>query len=802
MMNDLRLAIRGLARRPSSTLLAILALALGIGANAAILSFVEGIVLKPLPYENPDRLIQLRQTSGMRTTSLGAVSPRDLEDFRALNDIFAGLAGTERDGKNVSFAGSPERLVGLAIDSSYFNVLGVTPAIGRAFATAENETGNDTVVILSDRLFARRWNRDPQILERSVLMNGRAHRIVGVMPAGFRTPDDLAAIGQIDYFVPQVIEPSVRVNRGEHILDVIGRLQPGVTIAQANAALDHTSARIAASDPSTSQNVKAIVGPLQEFVSGSLPTPMILLFCASALIFFIAAVNVASLLAARAVEESREVAVRVALGASKGRVVRESMVRSLLLAFAGCALGLLTAFALKSALLSIAPPRTPRLEEISIDAGVVGGAMLLSVAGAALFGLMPAFLVSRAQATSALRSGGRAGSPSGLTRGRAALVTLEIALAVLPLVGATLMIRSLAALRGVDLGFETDQVLVANLPLPEGRYATGDARFAFFESVAERARALPGVEAVGFANRFPMRGGWGSGIQFDGEGQDTFHDVGFQAVGGDYFKALGIPLQRGRALGSRDVKGAPPVAVVNQRFVTSFLKGDPIGQRLRRGADRPWISIVGVVADIRRDGKTGEVEPQAYLSAAQTDLYPVRLADIALRSRVDPSGLIRPLQDVVWSVDAEQPLMNVRTLSETVDTALSLRRFQTLLLAMFAGLALLLALIGVYGVVTTTVARRTQEIGIRMALGARAGAIARMVVSQSMRPALVGMTVGIGASVFAVRAMSSLVFGVNVLDPGTFAAVPAVLLAAVAAASLIPAMRASKVEPSTALRDE
>ena len=264
MWNDLRLAIRGLARRPSSTLLAILALALGIGANAAILSFVEGIVLKPLPYENSERLIQLRQTYGMRTTSLGAVSPRDLQDFRALSDIFVGLAGSERDGKNVSFTGSPERLVGLAVDADYFNVLGVAPTMGRAFRPEESEAGNAAVVILSDRLFARRWNRDPQILERSVIMNGRAHRIVGVMPASFRTPDDLAATGQIEYFVPQVIEASMRINRGEHILDVIGRLQPGVSVEQANAALDHTSARIAASDPSTNQKVRAIAAPLQE----------------------------------------------------------------------------------------------------------------------------------------------------------------------------------------------------------------------------------------------------------------------------------------------------------------------------------------------------------------------------------------------------------------------------------------------------------------------------------------------------------------------------------------------------------
>jgi putative ABC transport system permease protein len=802
MLNDLRLALRSLRRRPGSTALAMTALALGIGANAAIFSFVDGIVLRPLPYPASDRLVDLAQTEGLRSTSRGAVSPRDLEDFKALGRIFAGLAGSARDGRNVSFAGSPERLTGLVVESSYFDVLGIHPRLGRAFVANENEEGSDGVVILSHRLFERRFDQDQNILTRSLRMDGRSYRIVGVMPRDFRTPEDLQAFGPIDYFIPGVLPAEVRRNRGEHILDVIGRLQPGVTVDEANAALAEVSARIAKSEPDTNREVRATVRSARDVIAGPLKTPMFLLFGASALIFLIAAVNVASLLAARAVEEGREVAVRVALGASRGRVVRESLTRSVLLAGGGCGLGLLVATGLRALLVAIAPARTPRIEEIAINGFVIAVASLLSLIGAALFGVLPALAVSRAQGVEALRAGSRGSAGRSNRRGRFVLVALEIGLAVLPLIGATLLIRSLASLRGVDLGFLTERVLVANLPLPDRRYQDGDARLSFFESLAERARALPGVEAVGFANRFPMRGGWTSGIVFEGEAREASHDVAFQAVGGDYFQALGISLLRGRRFEAPDRKGAPGVAVVNERFVRALLKGDPLGQRFRRGPDRPWITIVGVVRDIRRDGKDADIESQAYLTATQTDLYPVRLADFAIRTSADPAALVKPLQAAVWAIDAEQPLMNVRTLSETVEGALAPRRFQTLLLALFAGLALVLALIGVYGVVGATVAQRTQEIGVRMALGAHASSIARMVVRQSLGPALAGVALGLAAALGLARAMSSLVFGIPAVDPATFAAAPLGLLVAVALASLAPAWRAARIEPTAALRDE
>jgi predicted permease len=802
IINDLRLALRSLRRRPGSTALALSALALGIGANAAIFSFVDGIVLKPLPYPDADRLVAVAQSEGPRSTSLGAVSPRDLEDLKALGGIFAGLAGSARDGRNVSFSGSPERLSGLAIAPEYFDVLGVRPTLGRAFAAEEDEEGHDAVVILSHRLFERRFDSDAAVLTRSLLMDGRPYRIVGVMPKDFRTPEDLRAQGPIEYFIPGVVPADMRQNRGEHILDVIGRLQPGVTLGQANAAMAEVAARVARSEASKEPMARAEARFAQEVIAGPLKTPMFLLFAGSGLIFLIASVNVASLLAARAAEESRDVAVRVALGASQGRVVRESLVRSLLLAGAGCLIGLGVAHALRAILVASAPARTPRLEDIAIDGSAIALASVLSILGAGLFGVLPALTVSRARAGDALRTGSRALPGPFHRRGRAALVAMEIGLAVIPLIGATLLLRSLASLRGVDLGFETEHVLVASLPLPDRRYPDAEARFAFFDALSERVRGLPGVEAVGFANRFPLRGGWTSGIFLDRDSVDTPRDVAFQAVGGDYFQALGISLLRGRRFASSDVGDSPAVAVVNERFVRSLLKGDPLGQRFRRGPDRPWITIVGVVSDIRREGKNADIEPQAYLAAAQTGVYPVRLSDFAIRTSADPSALVKPLQAAVWSIDAEQPLMNVRTLSDTIEGSLSPRRFQTLLLSLFAGLALLLAVIGVYGVVSTTVAQRTQEIGVRMALGARASAITRMVVTQSLGPALAGGAAGLAAASFMARAMAGLVFGIPALDPATFTAAPLVLLLAVVLASLVPARRAARVEPTTALRDE
>jgi len=623
------------------------------------------------------------------------------------------------------------------------------------------------------------------------------------MPRDFRTPEELSAVLQVDYFVPEVVPDDMRDNRSEHILSVIGRLRPGVSVEQANVALAETMARIARAEPETKREVRAFVRSGQEVLSGSLQTPMMLLLGASALIFLIASVNVASLLAARAVEESRDVAVRIALGASRGRVVRESLARSLVLAAAGCVAGLLLALALESMLLASAPARTPRLSDIGIDLRVIGVASLLSLAGAVVFGLLPALLVSRSRATEALRAAPRGAVGRKGRLGRGALVALEVGLAVLPLVGATLLVRSFAELRGVDLGFETERVLVANLPLPAERYSTGEARFAFFEALTERARAIPGVEAVGFANRFPLRGGWESGIDFDGDTSGADHSAAFQAIGGDYFRALGVSLRRGRAFGPSDGKGAPGAAVVNEAFVRRFLasRPDPIGQRFRRGPDRPWITVVGVVSDLRREGLTGALDPQVYLAAAQTDLYPVRLADLALRVAGDPSGVIKPLQGAVWSIDPEQPLANVRTLAETIDSSLSARRFQTILLTLFAGLAVVLALVGVYGVVSAMVAQRTQEIGLRMALGARASQVTRMIVGESLVPSVLGLVAGMIGAVAMARAMSSLIFGISAIDPMTFAVAPVALVVAVALASLNPALRAARVEPTTALRD-
>lgn len=804
MLQDLQIAVRSLGRRGGSSALGVLALALGIGVNAAIFSFVEGILLRPLPFPQADRLVDLAQTEGPRSNAPGAVSPRDLDDFKALTGVFQGLAGFESDGKNVSFAGAPERMSGLLVEPSYFDVLQVHPNIGRALAKGEDTQGNDGVVVISDRIHALRFDRTTAILEKSLLMDGRSYRIVGVMPRGFRAPDELAGHQPVDYFIPGVIPDDMRHSRGEHILKVIGRLQSGVSLRQANAALAEVAARVAREESPEGGGSRGFVRSAQEVTAGSLETPMFLLLGAASLIFLIASVNVASLLAARAVEESREVAVRIALGASRTRVIRESMTRSLVLASAGCAVGLLLALALQTLLVAWAPDRTPRLEDVRIDFGVVALASVFSLFGAVLFGMVPALLVSRARATEALRSGTRGGSRHEARRGRGLLVTAEVALAVLPLVGASLLIRSYGALRGVDLGFETERVLAANLPLPQARYATPEARFDFFTKVAEQARSIPAVEAVGFANRFPLRGGWDSGIQLDGEGGDTFHSVAFQAVGGDYFRALGVPLLRGRALSALDAKGAPGVAVVNEAFLRKLLaeKADPIGQRFRRGPDRPWITIVGVVADLRRDGLTAALDPQAYLSAAQTDLYPVRLADLAVRVSGDPTTIVKPLQAAVWSIDPEQPLSSVRTLAATVDGSLAPRRFQTLLLSLFAGLALILALIGVYGVVSAIVAQRTQEIGVRMALGARAAQVARMVVGESLRPAALGLIIGLALAAALARGMTSLVFGIAPLDPATFVGAPALLLLAVALASLRPALRASRIEPTTALRDE
>jgi len=799
-MNDLRYALRSLLKKPGFTALAVGTLAVAIAVNTAIFSIVDAIMLRPLSYPAADRIVSLRESRQTRDRGRQrtTVSPANLADYAATGvfEAFAGYAGTAR---NVTGAGSPERFVGQVVTANYFTVLGVQPAVGRDFVADEDQPGRHQVVIISHELWRLRYGAQA-VLGRTIALDGEAYEIVGVMPAGFRAPAQFGARDQIQFYVPAAFPAPVLASRGDHTIRAVGRLRSDVRLEQASAAVARVAAEIARTYPQAA-GVQAALVPLQTEIVGELRTPLRVLLGAVGFVLLIACANVANLLLMRGVGRHREIAIRAALGASRLRIVRESLTYSVVLGLAGGALGLLAGYWLQQALVALAPASTPRLESVGMDARVLAFTVAITIATSFLAGLLPAWRISAFQPVDALRKAGGGPANADVLRWRSVIAALEVAVALILLVGAGLLLRSFVLLNAVDLGFQTDKVVAMNVRLPTTRYADPQQRLAFFERLTEKVERLPGVASVGFANTFPLRGGWGGSLMVDGS--DARPDVDLQAVSPSYFRTLGIPLTRGRSLSASDRNGSMPVALVNEAFVQQLLPGgDPIGRRLRRNPSSPWVSIVGVVGSIRRDGRIGEIRPQVYLPAGQTALYPVPLADLAVRATGDPQQLLAGIQREVWAIDRDQPVANVRTLDEILDASVAQRRFQMLLITGFAIVAVLLALVGLYGVVSYAVQQRTYEIGIRMALGAGVGGVVWLVGRQVAVPVLTGIAVGLAGAFGLSRSLESLLFEIEPTDPLTFGAVAALLLVTSMAAAFVPARRATRVDPVTALRTE
>lgn len=817
LAQDFRHALRSLRKSPGFTVVAVLTLALGLGMNTAVFSMVNTVMLRGLPYREPGRLISLWEeytkqgpnqfsSSGSKVGGAGgprrtSVSVANLLDYRN-SHAFLGLAGFAYSQKNLTGDGTPERLLGEAVTANYFGLLGVEPEQGRVFLPQEDNPEANPVVLLTHDFCLRRLGGDTGVLGRTLMFDGRPHTIIGVLPRSFQPLGQFGQPDPVEFFVPAAYTRDLLVGHGDHEVNVLGRLRPEVTVRAAQSELDAISAGLAQRFPDSNTGIRAVIAPLRDDLIRSVTNSLQALLGASALIVLITCVNVANLLLVRAIARRHQTSVRFALGASRLRIVRQFLVESLLVAAAGCAAGIALGVVLMRLLVHAAPRNIPRLDSVAMDWRVFGVATAIATLTGIVFGMIPAWQASRTKPAESLKSSERNSVGKSQVRWRSALTVAEVALSMILLVGAGLMLKDFVEVLGVDLGFRPDRVLAMSIPLPALRYRSADDRLRFFQQLEERVRSLPGVRSAAFANRFPLRGGWGTGIVVD-DGNPNNRDADSQAVSPGYFETLGIPLLQGRLLVAADQAGQPYAAVVNQAFVREFFfTVNPIGRRLRRGSKAPWVTIVGVVNDIRREGKTAQILPQVYLSAAQTDIYPVSLADFAVRTAGDPHQLINPIQQQVWALDKDQPVTNVRTMDEIISRSVAERRFRTLLLLLFALVAVGLAMIGIFGVLSYSVSQRTSELGLRIALGARPASILALVMKQAGGLIAAGVVTGLAGAYALTRYLESLLFNVKPSDWLSYAAAVVLLSAVSAAASLIPARRGARVDPIVALRHE
>jgi putative ABC transport system permease protein len=815
LAQDVRMGARTLRKSPGFAAVAVLTLAIGVGMNTAVFSVVNAVMIRSLPYPEPERLVSLWEevtrpdtafsssgtvvggkTNARRTT----VSMANLVDYRAQCPAFSGLAAYDASQMNLTGTAEPERLPGESVTWNFFSVLGVTPEQGRDFLAEEEGAGARAVVMVTHDFWQRRLGGDTGAIGRTLMLDGRPYEVIGVLPAGFESPAQLAIPNRIQYYVPAAYPKELLEQRGDHEVNVVGRLRRGATMETARAQLEVVNAGLARQFPRTNKDFRAVTAPLGDDVVRNVKDSLAALLGASGLIVLITCVNVANLLMVRAVGRRHEASVRLALGASRFRVARQFLAESALVALAGGAAGLLAGSGLLRVLLALAPANIPRIRSVSMDWRVFALAAAIATVTGLVFALAPALQASDAKPAESLKTTSRGSGAHSQVRWRAALTVAEIALSMVLLTGAGLLLKSFVRLMGVDLGFQPDRVLAMNVALPDLHYKTAEDRVRFFQQLEERVRGIAGVQAVGYANRLPLRGGWSTGIRLD-SAPTVEATADAQAVNPGYFEAIGIRLLHGRLPTAADRTGQPYVAVVNQAFARHYLNGgDAVGQVFSRGG--PRITIVGVVGDIRRAGLEAEIKPGIYLPAAQTGLYPVKLADFAVRTSQAPMPLVKAVQRELRGLDKDVPLTNVRTLEEIVDTSVAQRRFQTMLLGIFAATAAALAVIGIFGVISYAVKQRTGEIGIRLALGAEPSRIVRMVLRQAGTLIAGGVIIGLAGAWALTRYLESLLFGVKANDWSTFAAAAALLAAVSVPAALIPARRGARVDPTVALRSE
>ena len=805
-MQDVRYAIRLLFRAPGFTIVAALTLALGIGANTAIFSVVHGVLVKPLPYTDPDALIRIFEEAPPDTPEF-PLSPGTFIEYRNQSRAFAALAAHERS--DLQLGGErPEQLRGMRVTAGFFQLLGYRPQLGREFTRADEAKGSGNVAIISHALWQRRFQSDTGIVGKTVLLSGRPFEIVGVLPRGVQhvggTYRSYPHGESVDVWWPRELPSTpARRDRAQHYLSVVGRLSPGVTADQARDDLRRISASLAKQYPETNAAWSSHIRPLRADIIGSSETTLVALLAAAGAVLLIACLNVAGLLLGRATGRVREIGVRSALGATRIRLIRQLVVESGLLALIGGALGIAFAYGAVRALLAFAPADTPRLQMVSVDRIVLSFTLAATAATALLFGLAPAIQLARADAAPALQ-GGRAAPGGAQQRMRRALVVAEIAFAFVLVVTGGLLLRSFGSLVRLDPGFRPGGVLTAVVNLPPARYTDRAAAAAFFDRLLERVRALPGVSGAGLGSDLPWTG-YDENTSFGIVGR-TFKDgdspeARYHFLTPGFIGALGLPLRAGRDIRAGDGPNAPPAVLINEATARQFW-GDAeraVGARLNLWSDVP-ATVVGVIGDLK-DVPWAERMPGGIYFAQSQQWYPQDMF-LTIRSAGDAKSLIEPVTRVVHDLDPELPLATVRTLDEIAGAALATRRFTLALVSAFALSALFLAVVGVYGVMAQAVGQRVREFGVRQALGARPSDILRLVLSGGVLMGVAGLAAGFGLAIIVTRLAESLLFRTSPTDPLTLASVAALLLVSTLAASYIPARRATRTDPASALRQE
>ena len=809
-VQDLRFGVRALRRNPAFAAIAIVTLALGIGANAAIFSVVNAVLLRPLPWSEPDRAVMIwsKWTAFDKTW----VATGEVVDYRRRAQTLESVAAWGDGQVNLTGDGDPERVAAGNVTANLFSTLGVAPLIGRTFTAAEDVPNGPTVVVLGHALWSRRYAADPAIVGRTVQINGRAYEVTGVMPADFVLPTDYRNPQPSQLWVPLQMDPA-SMDHGSHGLFAAARLKPGATVAQAVDEL-HGIARAMTDEGLYPRPMQfdTVVLSLTDEVVGSVRRAIWLLFGAVAFLLLIACANVANLLLARAEGRQREIAVRAALGASGLRVLRQLLTESVVLAGAAAVVGLALAYAGVRLVAWWHPASVPRVAGVTLDLSVLLFTAAIAIATSIVFSLAPALRAVHVDLTESLKDGAQGASSGGARqRFRSALVVVEMALAVVLLVGAGLMLRSLWSLQRVQLGFDPSRVLTMRLSLPAASYQTSEQVVAFYDRLLDNVRGLPGVVSAGAVRSLPLGSTIGDfGLRVEGytPAPGTGAKGDWQIATPGYLESIGERIVRGRPIASDDKSDTMLVGLINEEMARLYWNGrDPIGGRMMigGGAERPWVTVVGIVGNVRHNGITDVIKEKFYIPHTQWHKSlgnPIRSMSLVVKTHGDPNALAGPVRQAVRALDPALPVADIRTMDDVVAATLSAPRFTGMLLGVFAGLALALSAIGIYGVLSYVVSRRTREIGIRVAIGADRGQVLRLVLSSGAGLSLVGIAIGLVVAASLSRLMTTLLHDVEPGDPATFVAVAAILTTVALAASLVPAWRATRVDPVRALKAE
>ncbi len=808
LWQDLRYGTQIMLKQPGFTFIAVLTLAMGIGANTAIFTLVNAVLLRALPFPQPEQIMTIWEEAPSDGEAKQRVAPGNYFDLKAQQTVFERMSALSGSEMNLTGEGGPEKLKGFAVlDGEALDILGVRPPLGRVFLPGEYLRGANKVLLISHELWLRQFGGTADVVGKELILNDERFTVIGVLPADFRflNPD-------ASFWAPAGFSPQLRAYRAGHYLTVLARLKPGITEAMAQAEIKTLMQRIAREHPAEAGKLSAIVQPLHDHLTGNVRRPLLVLLAAVGLVLLIACANLANLLLARSASRRKEFAVRVALGAGRWRIVRQSLTESVLLAGTGGVCGLLVAVWSFAVLRQLIPPELIGIATLGLNGQVLVFTLGLSVLTGVLFGLAPAWQATQLDVNEALKQGG-ARTGAGHRRMQNALVVVEVALALVLLIGAGLLVRTFFHLRQIDVGFRAESLLTLQTRLPRARYEDIAKRTNFFRQTLERVRALPGVVSAAYTSSLPMAGLGGIytvAIEGHPAQAGVALEAGHRQISSDYFTTLGIPLREGRAFDERDTLQTEPVAIINETMARRFWpQENPLGKRFSidedyQGRSAPQLlTIIGIAGDVKHRGLEDDIRPELYLPHAQAFYNSSSIPSyLIVRTANDPLRLASAARQTIQLIDPNLPTADIRTMQARIDELIVQRRLRMVLLTTYAGLALLLAAVGIYGVLSHFVAQHTTEIGVRLALGAQVDDVLRFVVQRGMRLTLVGIGLGLLASFALTGLMKALLFGVSATDPLTFGVIASLLLVVAFVACFIPARRATKVDPLTALRSE